>query len=105
LSFGPYAKQNFVDHTVTDQSSILRFIEDNWQTVRIDDFSFDSKAGPLLNMFAFPRRSRSQEEQALPRSGQRRKVRQLADCSGRPVKRSPGRGARAPHFDELVNGL
>src|SRR5262249_40400482 len=26
----PYAKDNFVDHSVTDQSSILRFIEDNW---------------------------------------------------------------------------
>jgi phospholipase C len=25
----PFAKVNFVDHTVTDQSSILRFIEDN----------------------------------------------------------------------------
>jgi hypothetical protein len=26
----PFAKHNFVDHTVTDQTSILRFIEDNW---------------------------------------------------------------------------
>jgi hypothetical protein len=26
----PYAKRNFVDHAVTDQTSILRFIEDNW---------------------------------------------------------------------------
>ena len=27
----PYAKKNYVDHTQTDQASILRFIEDNWQ--------------------------------------------------------------------------
>jgi phospholipase C len=30
LVVSPYAKRNFVDHTVTDQTSILRLIEDNW---------------------------------------------------------------------------
>jgi len=25
----PWAKRNFIDDTITDQSSILRFIEDN----------------------------------------------------------------------------
>ena len=49
----PWAKSNFVDHTTTDQSSILRFIEDNWQTGRIGNFSFDAKAGTLTNMFSF----------------------------------------------------
>jgi phospholipase C len=53
LVVSPYAKENFVDHTTTDQTSILRFIEDNWQTGRIGNFSFDTKAGSLLNMFAF----------------------------------------------------
>jgi phospholipase C len=38
---------------VTDQSSILRFIEDNWGTGRIGNFSFDTKAGSLDNMFSF----------------------------------------------------
>src|ERR1700745_2312500 len=28
LVISPYAKANFVDHTLTDQSSVLRFIED-----------------------------------------------------------------------------
>jgi len=32
----PWAKVNYVDHTLTDQSSILRFIEDNWQLDYID---------------------------------------------------------------------
>jgi phospholipase C len=50
----PYAKANFVDHTTTDQSSILRFIEDNWRTGRIGNSSFDEKAGSLNNLFAFP---------------------------------------------------
>ena len=54
LVVSPFAKSNFVDHTLTDQSSILRFIEDNWQTGRIGNFSMDEKAGSLLNMFAFP---------------------------------------------------
>ena len=49
----PYAKANFVDHTTTDQSSILRFIEDNWNTGRVGNFSFDQKAGSLNNLFAF----------------------------------------------------
>jgi len=26
----PWAKRNFVDNTVTDQTSIIRFVEDNW---------------------------------------------------------------------------
>jgi len=53
LVVSPFAKSNFVDHTVTDQTSVLRFIEDNWQTGRIGNSSFDSKAGSLLNMFSF----------------------------------------------------
>ena len=29
LLVSPFAKRNFVDHTLTDQSSLLRFVEDN----------------------------------------------------------------------------
>lgn len=53
LVISPFAKQNFVDHSVTDQSSILRFIEDNWNLGRIGNQSFDALAGPLDNMFSF----------------------------------------------------
>jgi phospholipase C len=35
LLISPFTKTNFVDHQVTDQSSILRFIEDNWNLRRI----------------------------------------------------------------------
>jgi phospholipase C len=50
----PYAKYNYVDHTLTDQSSIIRFIEDNWLGgQRIGNGSFDAIAGPLNNMFDF----------------------------------------------------
>lgn len=50
-----YAKENFVDHSITDQSSILRFIEDNWNLGRIGDQSTDALAGRLSNMFDFSR--------------------------------------------------
>ena len=53
LTISPYAKVNFVDHTITDQSSILRFIEDNWNLGRIGNQSFDALATPLTNMFDF----------------------------------------------------
>jgi phospholipase C len=53
LVISPYAKVNFVDHLVIDQTSILRFIEDNWNLGRIGYQSFDTKAGSLMNMFNF----------------------------------------------------
>jgi phospholipase C len=53
LVISPYAKANFVDHSLTDQSSVLRFIEDNWGTGRIGGGSFDELAGSLANLFDF----------------------------------------------------
>jgi phospholipase C len=53
LVISRFAKPNFVDSTVTDQSSILRFIEDNWSLGRIGHDSFDAKAGSLRHMFDF----------------------------------------------------
>jgi phospholipase C len=53
LVISPYAKVNYVDHTTTDQSSILRFIEDNWNLGRIGDNSTDAFAGPINGMFNF----------------------------------------------------
>ena len=48
-----YAKVNYVDHSTTDQTSILQFIEDNWNLGRVGGSSFDALAGSLLNMFEF----------------------------------------------------
>ncbi|MEU6478631.1 alkaline phosphatase family protein [Streptomyces sp. NPDC047017] len=53
LVISPYSKVNKVDHTQTDQASVIRFIEDNWHTGRIGDHSFDATAGPLTGMFDF----------------------------------------------------
>ncbi|MGW0229449.1 phospholipase C [Actinopolymorpha singaporensis] len=53
LVISPYARSNYVDHTTTDQTSILAFIEDNWNLGRIGDHSFDEKAGSLDGLFDF----------------------------------------------------
>lgn len=75
LVISPYAKQNYVDHALTDQTSILRFIEENWNLGTIDNpnpttaaggvappavpnppataGSFDQWAGSLLGLFDF----------------------------------------------------
>jgi phospholipase C len=48
----PFARQNYIDHTLVDQSSILRFVEDNWlagQRVQPGG-SFDTIAGTIQNM-------------------------------------------------------
>ncbi|RQS76823.1 phospholipase [Burkholderia sp. Bp8963] len=50
----PYAKQNYVDHTMVDQASVVRFIEDNWLgSQRIGGGSFDASAGDLRGLFDF----------------------------------------------------
>jgi len=53
MVISPFAKVNYIDHAVTDQSSILRFIEDNWSLGRIGDNSMDAVAGSLMGMFRF----------------------------------------------------
>ncbi len=53
LVISSFAKVNYVDHTLTDQTSILRFIEDNWGLGRIGGGSFDAMAGSLEGMFDF----------------------------------------------------
>jgi phospholipase C len=55
LVISPFAKKNYVDHTLVDQSSVLKFIEDNWLGgARVQTGgSFDTIAGTLENMFSF----------------------------------------------------
>jgi phospholipase C len=54
LVISPYAKRNTVDHTLTTQVSITRFIEDNWLGgQRLGNGSFDATAGSLSGLFDF----------------------------------------------------
>ncbi|HEY6302189.1 MAG TPA: alkaline phosphatase family protein [Terriglobales bacterium] len=54
LVVSPWAKANFVDHTVTDQTSVIHFIEDNWLGgQRIGNGSFDAISSSLTQFFNF----------------------------------------------------
>ncbi len=54
LAISPWARINAVDHTMTDQSSIPHFIEDNWLgSERIGQGSFDQGSGSLQFLFDF----------------------------------------------------
>jgi len=67
LVVSPFAKSNYVDHTLIDQTSILRFIEDNWlfgERVQPDG-SFDTIAGPINNMFDFAQQGNNDEPRRL----------------------------------------
>lgn len=70
LIVSPYAKSNYVDHTLTDQSSILKFIEDNWNLGRIGGDSLDYKAGTLTHMFDFTKGPRTKKLFLDPTTGE-----------------------------------
>jgi phospholipase C len=54
LVISPWARHDAVDHTLTDFSSIDKFVEDNWGLPRIPG-SFDSIAGSINSLFSFGR--------------------------------------------------
>ncbi|MBB6143549.1 phospholipase C [Silvibacterium bohemicum] len=72
LVISPFARENFVGHSVADQSSILRFIEDNWQVGRIGDQSFDAISGSILNLFDFDANNRGYDRTLIldPNTGE-----------------------------------
>jgi phospholipase C len=54
LVLSPWARVNFIDHSLTNQASIIRFIEDNWLGgQRLGQGSFDSISNSITNMFDF----------------------------------------------------
>jgi phospholipase C len=55
LVVSPFAKHNFVDHTVTDQTSPIRFVEDNWLGGKRIPGSFDAIANSITQMLEFKR--------------------------------------------------
>ena len=69
LVISPYARRNFVDHTLVDQTSIARFIEDNWALPRLGGEATDKYAGSIGAMFEFVSPARSDFLILNPRSG------------------------------------
>jgi phospholipase C len=54
LVISPWARHNYVDHSITDQTSVIRFIEDNWLGgQRIGQGSYDGIANSISSMFDF----------------------------------------------------
>jgi phospholipase C len=53
LVISPWARQNHVDHTLLNQASILRFIEDNWSLGQLGGGSHDATSNSLTSMFDF----------------------------------------------------
>ena len=60
LAISPWANRNYVDHTLINQASIVKFIEDNWRSGTIDTLdlpkgpaSSDPDAGTLMHLFNF----------------------------------------------------
>jgi phospholipase C len=54
MVISPFSKKNYIDHTLVDQSSVLKFVEDNWlagQRVQPGG-SFDTIAGSIENMLS-----------------------------------------------------
>jgi phospholipase C len=70
LVVSPFARVNAVDHTLTDQTSILRFVEDNWQLGRIGGQSFDARAGTLSNLLDFERAPQAERLFLDPATGE-----------------------------------
>lgn len=54
LVLSPWAKVNFVDHTLLNQASVIAFIEDNWLSgKRLGHGSFDAASNSIASMFDF----------------------------------------------------
>ena len=54
MVISPFAKKNYVSHTLITQASITQFIEDNWlDGERLGGGSFDATTGSIKDMFNF----------------------------------------------------
>jgi phospholipase C len=54
MVLSPWAKVNFVDHSLTNQASVITFVEDNWLGgKRLGRGSFDSISNSITGMFDF----------------------------------------------------
>ena len=65
LIISPYAKKGFVDHTLYDHTSILKFIETRWELAPLSER--DATANDLSNAFDF---SAAPSTPTLPATGQ-----------------------------------
>jgi phospholipase C len=85
IVISPFARSNFVDHTLTDQSSIIRFVEDNWlKGERIGQGSFDALANSITQMFDFSSERNGQGDG----DGNGNQILFLDPSSGKPINQN-----------------
>jgi len=54
MVISPFARRDYVSHTLINQASVVRFIEDNWlHGKRLGGGSFDATSGSIMDMFNF----------------------------------------------------
>ncbi len=53
LIISPWAKQNYISHHLTDQTSVMKFIEKNWGLGEVGNDSYDAIAHNVCDMFDF----------------------------------------------------
>jgi phospholipase C len=93
MLISPWAKSNFVDHSVTDQTSVLRFIEDNWLNgQRLGAGSFDVLANSLGGMLDFTMMGNAGAYQLDPGSGL------VVSQTSTPSASAPSTPFRIKHF-------
>jgi phospholipase C len=76
LVISPFAKHGYVSHELSEFSSVVRFIEDNWGLPQLADR--DRMATPLFDAFDFDQRPRPPDPRPLP-----------TDCEGSPYLGGP----------------
>jgi len=84
IVISPFAKKNYVDHGISDQSSIIAFVEDNFGLPRIAN-SMDAIAGPITNMLDLSGREDPGDRALF-----------LDPVTGQPVDDDHGHGQRHP---------
>lgn len=69
LIISPYAKSNYVDHSLLNQASVLKFIEYNWGIGSVSKYSHDKYSNNILNMFDFDKKEKNPKLILDPKTG------------------------------------
>jgi phospholipase C len=89
MVISPWAKQNYVDNTLTDQTSIIKFVEENWSLGTLGSQSDDATAGSIESMFEWG-------------GGKRAPAVELSPVTGEPM--ADAIGGQLPMTNEQVGG-
>jgi len=70
LVISPFARPNWVDNTLIDQSSVVKFIEYNWHLPAMGNGAADAASGSILSMFNFSARHANRALFLSPATGE-----------------------------------